>query len=88
MLDAATMVDPALDRDDKAQGHELDHWQSLRGEAVSLHRRNVASSLTPPEKHGQRRDRDDRDLCDIIRSRDAHDWIENQRQDHERLEQE
>jgi hypothetical protein len=25
MLDAATMVDPALDRDDEAQGHELDH---------------------------------------------------------------
>jgi hypothetical protein len=25
MLDAATVVDPALDRDDEARGHELDH---------------------------------------------------------------
>jgi hypothetical protein len=25
MLDATTVVDPTLDRDAKAQGHELDH---------------------------------------------------------------
>jgi hypothetical protein len=26
MLDASTVVDLTLDRDDEAQGHELDHW--------------------------------------------------------------
>jgi hypothetical protein len=26
MLDASTVVDPALDHDDEAWGHELDHW--------------------------------------------------------------
>jgi hypothetical protein len=26
MLDTATVVDPALDRDDEAQGHEPNHW--------------------------------------------------------------
>jgi hypothetical protein len=25
MLDATTVVDPTLDRDDEAQGHKLDH---------------------------------------------------------------
>jgi hypothetical protein len=40
MLDVATVVDPTLDRDDEARGHEFDHWQSLD--------RDSASSLTPP----------------------------------------
>jgi hypothetical protein len=44
MLDAATVVDPALNRDDEAQGHKPDHWQSQHGDS--------ASSLTPPEEHG------------------------------------
>jgi hypothetical protein len=26
MLDVATVVDPVLDRDDEARGHEPDHW--------------------------------------------------------------
>jgi hypothetical protein len=51
MLDAATVVDPVLDRDDEVQGHELDHQQSPHGDS--------ASSLTPPKERGQRRDRDD-----------------------------
>jgi hypothetical protein len=46
MLNAATMVDPALDRDDKAWGQDLDHWQSLHEDS--------ASSLTPPEEHAHR----------------------------------
>jgi hypothetical protein len=44
MLDAATVVDPALDRDDEARGHELDHRQCSRGDS--------ASNLTPLEEHG------------------------------------
>jgi hypothetical protein len=44
MLDAAIVVDPALDCDDEARGHELDHWQSPCGDS--------ASSLTPPEERG------------------------------------
>jgi hypothetical protein len=42
MLDAATVVDPALNHDDKAWGHELDHWQSSHWDSTS--------SLTPPEE--------------------------------------
>jgi hypothetical protein len=51
MLDAAALVDPALDHDDKAQGHELDHRQSSRGYS--------ASSLTPPKECSRRHDQDD-----------------------------
>jgi hypothetical protein len=80
MLNVATVVDPALDRDDEARGHELDHRQSPRGDS--------ACSLTPPEEHGRRRDRDDRDFHDVIHNSDAHDRIKNWRQERERLEQE
>jgi hypothetical protein len=80
MLNAATVVDPALDCDGEARGHEQDHRQSPH--------RDSASSLTPLEEHSQRRGRDDRDLCDIICVIDAHGWIENRHQEHERLEQE
>jgi hypothetical protein len=48
MLDATTMVDPTLDRDDEARGHELDYWQSPHEDSTS--------SLTPLEEHGRRRD--------------------------------
>jgi hypothetical protein len=48
MLDATTMVDPTLDRDDEARGHELDYRQSPHGDS--------ASSLTPLEEHDRRRD--------------------------------
>jgi hypothetical protein len=40
------------------------------------------------EEHDQRRDRDDRDLRDIIRGRDAHSRIKSRRQEQERMEQE
>jgi hypothetical protein len=43
MLDAATMVDPTLDCDDEARGHEPDHQQSPHEDS--------AISLTPPEEH-------------------------------------
>jgi hypothetical protein len=78
-LGTATVVDPTLGRDDEAWGHELDHWQSPCGDS--------ASCLTPPKERGRRRDRDDQDLRDIIRSKDARGQIENQRQERERLEQ-
>jgi hypothetical protein len=80
MLDVATMVYPALNREDEAQGHDHDHRQSPHGDS--------ASSLTPPKECGRRRDQDDRDLCDVLRGRDAHGRIENQRHEHEHLEQE
>jgi hypothetical protein len=44
MLDAATMVDPTLDRDDEARDHEPNHQQSPH--------RVSASSLTPMEERG------------------------------------
>jgi hypothetical protein len=44
MLDVATVVDPAHDRDDEAQGHEPNHHQSPHGDSKS--------SLTPPEECG------------------------------------
>jgi hypothetical protein len=78
MLDAAIVVDPTLDRDDEAWGHEHDHRQSPHGDS--------ASSLTPLEEHDRGRDRDDQDLCNIIRRRDAHSRIENCRQESKRLE--
>jgi hypothetical protein len=80
MLDTATVVDPALDRDDEARGHEIDHRQSPHGDS--------ASSLTTPVEHGQRQDPDDQDLCNVIRSRDAHIRIKNRRQERGCLEQE
>jgi hypothetical protein len=80
MLDAATVVDTTLDRDDEAWGHKPDNRQSPHGDS--------ASCLTPPEERGRRRDQDDRDLHDVIRGRDAHGRIENRRQEYERLEQE
>jgi hypothetical protein len=44
MLDAATVVDPVLDRDGKIRDHELDLRQSPH--------RDSAISLTPPEERG------------------------------------
>jgi hypothetical protein len=80
MLDAAIMVDPTLDRDDEAWGHKPDHQQSMQ--------KNSASSLTPPKERGRRQDWDDRDLHDVIHGRDTRGRIENQHQEHERLEPE
>jgi hypothetical protein len=80
MLDAAAMVDPALNHDHEARGHEFDHRQSPRGD--------LTSSLTSLEERSRRRDQDNRDLCDVIRGRDARGQIENWCKEHERLEQE
>jgi hypothetical protein len=44
MLDAATIVDPVCDQEDKDRGHEDDHRQSPRGDSTS--------SITPPEERG------------------------------------
>jgi hypothetical protein len=77
MLNAATMVDAALNCDDNAQGHDHDHQQSPHGDS--------ASSLTPPEERSRRQDWVDRDLHDVIHSRDARGQIENRCQERERL---
>jgi hypothetical protein len=47
MLNAATMVDLALDRGDEVWGQDPDHRQSPR--------RDLANSLTPPEERGRER---------------------------------
>jgi hypothetical protein len=69
MLDATTVVDLALDRDDEARGHERDHRQSRH--------RDSASSLSPPEERDRGRDWDGQDFCDVIHDRNARDRIEN-----------
>jgi hypothetical protein len=76
MLDVATVVDPVPERDD-GRGQDTDHRHSSSGDS--------ASSLTPPEERGQRRDRD---LHDIIHNRDARDRIENWRQEWDCAKQE
>jgi hypothetical protein len=77
MLDVAIMVDLALDRDDKARGHEFDHRQSPNGDS--------STGLTPLEERGRRQDQDDRDLHGAIRSKDARGWIKNWHQEREGL---
>jgi hypothetical protein len=72
MLDAATMVDPVHDHEDRVRGHELDHRQSPHGES--------ASSITPLEERGRGHDRDDHDLHDTICGRYARGRIEKWRQ--------
>jgi hypothetical protein len=80
MLDAATVVDLVLDRDNGVQGQALDHRQSPH--------RDSASSLTPLKECGQRQYRDDQDLHDIICDTDAHGRIKNHCQERERAKQE
>jgi hypothetical protein len=76
MLDVATIVDPTLDHGDKRWGQDTDHYQSPCGDS--------ASSITPLVGHG--RDRDDRDMHDIIHKRDARDRIKNLCQEQDRIE--
>jgi hypothetical protein len=71
MLDATTMVDLVHDHEDRVRGHEPDHRKSPNGDS--------ASNITPPEECCRVRGRDNRDLRDIIRGRDARDWIKNLR---------
>jgi hypothetical protein len=73
MLDAATAVDSVYDQEDGDRGHDGDHQESLRGDS--------ASSVTPQDEHNRGRSRDYRDLCDVIRARDAHDRIKSRHQD-------
>jgi hypothetical protein len=79
MLDATTVVDPVRDQEERDRGHEDDHRQSPRGDSTS--------NITPPEEHGRGRDRHSRDLCNVIRDRDSHDWIESRCRDREHNEQ-
>jgi hypothetical protein len=58
MLDTTMVVDPTLNRDDEARGHDHDHRQSPHGDS--------ANNLTPPEERSRRRDQDDRDLSDVL----------------------
>jgi hypothetical protein len=69
MLDAETVVDPLHEQEDKNRGHEGNHRQSPHGDS--------AISITPPEEHGREHGRDNRDLHDIIRYRDARGRIKN-----------
>jgi hypothetical protein len=80
MLDAAIVADRIYDQEDRDRGHDDDHRESPR--------RDSASSITQLEEHGRGHNRDNQDLCDIIRGRDAHGQIENQRRNQEREEQE
>jgi hypothetical protein len=47
MPDAATVVDPVLDRDGEVRGHELDHRRVRMGiqPVVSLHQRSVTEGI-------------------------------------------
>jgi hypothetical protein len=80
MLDAATVANPVYDQEDRDRGHDHDYQESPRGD--------MASIITPPEENGRGRNRDNRDLCDIIHGRVAHGRIENQHRNRERQEQE
>jgi hypothetical protein len=75
MLDIATMVDTSHDRGYRGQGQDLDHRQSPHGD--------LASGITPMEERG--RDQDNMNLHDVIRNRDAHDWIENRCQERDHI---
>jgi hypothetical protein len=79
MLDAASVVDLAPERDGDMQGQDPDHRQSLWVDS--------ASSLIPLEERGRRWHRDDRDLRGVIDNRDAHDQIENWRQEQDHAKQ-
>jgi hypothetical protein len=76
MFDAAMIADLVHDQGDGDRGHNDDDWQSPLGD--------LASSITLLEGHAG----DNCDLCDIIRDRDAHGWIESRHRVQERDEQE
>jgi hypothetical protein len=78
MLDAPTMENPAPERGYGVRGQDPDHHQSPHGDS--------ANSLTPPEERGRGQDRNDKDLRDIIRNRDACDQIETWHQKQDRVE--
>jgi hypothetical protein len=78
MIDTAILVHSTLDCGERGWGRDADHHQSPCGD--------LASSITPLEEHGG--DRDNRDLCDFICNRDAHDKIENWHQERDCVERE
>jgi hypothetical protein len=80
MLDIATIADLICDQEDKDRGHDDDHRESPHGDS--------ASSITPLKECDRGRNRDNRDLHDIIRSRDAPGRIESQHRNRECEEQE
>jgi hypothetical protein len=80
MLAATTVVDPVHVQESEDRGHDDDHRHSPCGDS--------ASSITLPEEHNKGHGRDNHDLRDIIRSRDARSRIENQCRDQEHDEQE
>jgi hypothetical protein len=80
MLDAATVADTVCEQENRDRGYDDDHRESPRGDS--------ANSITPPEEHGQRCNKDSCDLHDVIRGRDARGRIENRRQNWEREGQE
>jgi hypothetical protein len=80
MLNAATVADLVHDQEDEDRGHEDDHRRSPRGDS--------ANNITPLEEHGRGHGRDNHDLHDVIRGRDARGQIENRRLDQERDERE
>jgi hypothetical protein len=80
MLDVAIIADPVYDPEDRDRGHDDDHRESPRGDS--------ANSITLLEKHVRGHNRDNRNLHDVIRSRDARDRIENRRQNQVCEEQE
>jgi hypothetical protein len=69
MLDATMVADPTHNQEDGDRGHDDDHRRSPWGDS--------SSSITPPEGHGE----DNRDLCDIIRGRDACGRVERRHRD-------
>jgi hypothetical protein len=71
MLDAATVVDPVYNQEDRDWGHDGDHRESLRGD--------FASSITPREERVRERNIDNHDLHDVIHARDARGRIESRR---------
>jgi hypothetical protein len=74
MLDAATVPDQAHNQGNRDRGHDDDHQWSPRGDS--------ASSVTPLEVHGE----GNRDMHDIIHSRDVRGRIKSRHRDHERDE--
>jgi hypothetical protein len=76
MLDAAIVADAVCDQENRDRGFDDDQQESPRGDS--------ASSITPLEEHGQRHNRDNRDLWDVIRGRDACCRIKNWRRNRER----
>jgi hypothetical protein len=69
MLDATMVADSVYNQEDGDRGHDDNPRESLRGDS--------ASSINSWEEHDQGRNRDNRDLRDIIYAREARGRIES-----------